>query len=87
MNITKVQLLPIKPQNGLMAFAHVEINNQFYVSSIGVHKRLDGKGYRITYPTRKVGAQNHTIFHPTELTFSKEIEKAICSKAEELMGL
>lgn len=86
MNITKVELLLIKPQNGLMAFAYVEINHQFYVSSIGVHKRLDGQGYRITYPTRKVGEQNHTIFHPTKPTFSKAIKQAICTKAEELMG-
>jgi DNA-binding cell septation regulator SpoVG len=87
MSIIKVELLPIKPQNGLMAFACVEINNEFYVSSIGVHKRRDGKGYRITYPTRKVGEQNLTIFHPTEPSFSKEIEHAICTRAEEVLGL
>ncbi|MGE4573293.1 septation protein SpoVG family protein [Parachlamydia sp.] len=87
MCITKVELLPIRPQNGLMAFACVEIDHQFYVNSIGVHKRRDGKGYRITYPTRKVGEQNLTIFHPTEPSLSKEIEEAICSKAEEVMGL
>jgi DNA-binding cell septation regulator SpoVG len=87
MSTIKVELLPIKPQNGLMAFACVEIDHQFYVSSIGVHKRRDGTGYRITYPTRKVGEQNQTIFHPTEPSLSKEIEQAICNKAEELMGL
>jgi stage V sporulation protein G len=87
MSITKVELLPIKPQKGLMAFACVEIDNQFYISSIGVHKRRDGRGYRITYPTRKVGEQNLTIFHPTEPSLSKEIERAICDKAEEIMGL
>jgi DNA-binding cell septation regulator SpoVG len=87
MSITKVELLPIKPQNGLIAFASVEIDHQFYVSSIGVHKRRDGTGYRITYPTRKVGDQNLTIFHPTEPSLSKEIEKAICDKATEVMGL
>lgn len=87
MNIIKVELLPIKPHNGLMAFACVEINNQFYISSIGVHKRRDGVGYRITYPTKKVGDLNQTIFHPIEPSFSKEMERAICSKAEELMGL
>lgn len=86
MSITKVELLPIKPQNGLMAFANVEIDNQFYVSSIGVHKRRDGTGYRITYPTRKVGEQNLTIFHPTEPCLSKAIEQAICNKAEEMFG-
>jgi stage V sporulation protein G len=67
-----------------MAFACVEIDNQSYVSSIGVHKRRNGAGYRITYPTRKVGEQNITIFHPTEPSLSKEIEEAICSKAKEV---
>jgi DNA-binding cell septation regulator SpoVG len=87
MSITKVELLPIKPQNGLIAFASIEIDNQFYISSIGVHKRRDGTGYRITYPTRKVGEQNVAIFHPTTLSLSKEIEKAICHKAEKVIGL
>jgi len=70
-----------------VGFASVEIEGQFYVSSIGVHKRRDGTGYRITYPTRKVGQQDLTIFHPTEPSLSKEIEQAICDKAEEVMGL
>ena len=84
MIVTKVELIPIRPQNGLVAFACVEINNQFYISSIGVHKRRDGSGYRITYPTRKVGQQDVVIFHPMNLHLSKEIEQAICKKAEEL---
>lgn len=87
MSITKVELLPIKPQSGLMAFACVEIDNHFYVSSIGVHRKRDGTGYRITYPTRKVGEHNQTIFHPTEPSLSKEIERAICNRAEEVLGL
>lgn len=70
-----------------MAFACVEIDNQLYISSIGVHKRRDGTGYRITYPTRKVGEHNQIIFHPTEPALSREIEQAICSKAEEVLGL
>ncbi|MBM3196268.1 MAG: hypothetical protein FJZ62_05940 [Chlamydiae bacterium] len=87
MSITKVEIIPIRPQNGMVGFASVEIEGQFYVSSIGVHKRRDGTGYRITYPTRKVGQQDLTIFHPTEPSLSKEIEQAICDKAEEVMGL
>ncbi|WP_338140280.1 hypothetical protein [Candidatus Protochlamydia sp. R18] len=65
----------------------MEIDHQFYVSSIGVHKRRDGTGYRITCPTRKVGEQNLTIFHPTEPFLSKEIEKVICDKAAKVMDL
>lgn len=82
----KVNLLPIRPHNGLMAFACIEVDDQFYISSIGVHKRLDGTGYRITYPTKKVGDQNVTLCHPIDPYLSKAIELAICKKAAELFG-
>ncbi|MDN3508971.1 MAG: septation protein SpoVG family protein [Candidatus Neptunochlamydia sp.] len=86
MNITKVELLPINPKNGLIAFACVEIDSQFYVSSIGVHKKLDGTGYRVTYPTKKIGEQHLVICHPTKPGLSKEIEEAIFEKVQELFG-
>jgi len=86
MKITKVELLPIRPQGGLMAFACVELDDQFYINSIGVHRRRDGGGYRITYPTKQIGLQQVTICHPTQLDLSRDIEQAICRKAEELFG-
>lgn len=70
-----------------MAFASVELDRHFYVSSIGVYKRLNGQGYRITFPTRKVGEHNLTICHPTKPELSKEIESAITNKAEQVLGL
>lgn len=87
MKITKVEIIPIRPKNGMVGFASVEIEGQFYVSSIGVHKRLDGNGYRITYPTRKVGEHDVNIFHPTNRILSEAIEQAIFNKAESVMGL
>lgn len=87
MKVKKVEIVPIKPQEGLLAFASVEIDDQIYIGSIGVHKRRDGKGYRITFPTRKVGGYQLTICHPTTPDLSKEIESAITSKAEEVLGL
>lgn len=87
MTVKKVEIIPIKPQNGLLAFASVEIDDQLYISSIGIHKRRDGKGFRLTFPTRKVGDHQLTICHPTTPTLSKEIESAIFSKAEEILGL
>jgi stage V sporulation protein G len=46
--------------------------------------RLDGKGFRITYPTKKVGDINVAIFHPLEKELSKEIEQAIFEKAAQI---
>jgi DNA-binding cell septation regulator SpoVG len=87
MKVKKVEIVPIKPHEGLLAFASVEIDGQFYIGSIGVHKRRDGRGYRITFPTRKVGDHQLAICHPTTPDLSKEIESAITSKAEEVLGL
>lgn len=85
MAVKKVEIIPIKPQKGLLAFASIEVD-QFYIGSIGLHKKLDGNGYRVTYPTKKVGDQNITICHPTNPKLSKEIEQAICEKAFEVFG-
>ena len=87
MKVKKVEIVPIKPHEGLLAFASIEIDDQLYIGSIGVHKRRDGKGYRITFPSRKVGDYQMIICHPTTPDLSKEIESAISSKAEEILGL
>jgi stage V sporulation protein G len=86
MTITEIQILPIKPNNGLIAFASVVLDNCLYLGSIGVYKRLDGTGYRITYPTKKIGDNNINIYHPINIETSKTIEKAIILKAEELLN-
>jgi DNA-binding cell septation regulator SpoVG len=70
-----------------MAFASVEIDDRFYIGSIGVYKKRDCTGYRITFPTKKVGDHNLVICHPTTPELSKEIESAITSKAEQVLGL
>ncbi len=86
MAVTKVEILPIHPQDGLMAFACVELDGRFYVSSIGVHRKRDGSGYRITYPTKRIGEGSQTICHPTTQELSREIEKVVCEKAEKVLG-
>ncbi len=85
MTITEIQILPIKPNNGLVAFASVIFDNCLYLGSIGVYKRLDGTGYRITYPTKKISDRDINIYHPINQETSKAIEKAIIEKAEKLL--
>lgn len=85
MKVTKVELIPIRPKDGLVAFACIELDHDFFVGSIGVHKKLNSAGFRITYPSRKVGGISMTICHPIENALSKEIEEAVCSKIELLM--
>lgn len=83
MKIKKVEIVPIRPCEGLIAFANIVLEEGLYLGSIGVHCKLDG-GFRITFPTRKVGETNLCIYHPLNPIVSKEFETAICSRAEEV---
>lgn len=52
MVITEIEITPIRPREGLVAFASCVIDQWLYLGSIAVVTRLDG-GYRLTYPTKK----------------------------------
>ena len=84
MKITEIQIVPIKANNGLVVFASIVLDSQLFLGSIGIHKRLDGSGYRITYPTKLIGNKNINIYHPINKEASKIIEKAIILKVEKL---
>lgn len=85
MKISEVQIQPIKPHDGLVAFASAVLNDELYISSIGVHKKLAGQDLRITYPTRKVGDRNLQVFHPINREASEAIEAAIVEKAKQFL--
>ena len=86
MKITEVEIKPIKPQKGLVAFASIVIENNLYLGSIGVHTKLNSQGYRITYPNKKLGNNYIDIYHPINKQIGLKIEKAITKKAEEVLG-
>lgn len=82
--INEIQIIPIKPRDGLVGFASVVFDGQLYLSSIGIHKKLNSDGYRLTYPTKRVGDRDINIYHPINRQTSKIIEKAILIKAKEI---
>lgn len=77
--------MPIKPNNGLVAFASVIVADSLYLGSIGVYTRLDGNGYRITYPTKKIGAKDMNIYHPISKELGIAIERAVIGRAERIL--
>lgn len=86
MKITEVQIIPIKANNGLIAFGSVLFDDCMFLGSIGIHKKLDGSGYRITYPTKKIGEKDINIFHPINKEVSKLIEDEITKKVNRLFA-
>ena len=83
--ISEVQIVPIKPNNGLIAFASFVLDDKLYLSSIGIHKKLDSSGYRFTYPTKQVCKKDFSIFHPITKELGQEIEEVIIQKLKEVM--
>jgi len=84
--ITEVQIIPIKPNSGLIAFVSLVLNGNLFLGSIGLHSKLDGSGYRLTYPTKAIGDKGINIYHPINKKLSKEIEEAVFSKYSEIIN-
>lgn len=82
-NISEVQVTPIKPKDGLVGFASVIFNDCLYLGSIGIYTRPRG-GFRLTYPTRRAGATNINVFYPIRKEVAITLENVIIAKFEEV---
>lgn len=82
--LSEIQIIPIKPQNGLVAFASFVLDDRLYLGSIGIVTRPNG-GYRLVYPTKKVADRNLNIFYPINREFALAIETEVVRQFEEVM--
>ncbi|OGD25105.1 hypothetical protein A2819_00130 [Candidatus Azambacteria bacterium RIFCSPHIGHO2_01_FULL_40_24] len=86
MTISEINIIPVKPKDGLIGFVSFVLDDKYYVGSIGIFTRLSGGGYRLAYPTKKVGEKNINIFHPITPGAGKVIEDVITEKVNELFN-
>lgn len=85
MRVSEVRIVPVKPSDGLVAFASCVIDGQLFIGSLGVHAKLDGSGYRLTYPTKKVGDNLLNYYHPITKEAGMQIEQAVTAKCREVL--
>jgi stage V sporulation protein G len=83
--ITEVQIIPIKPKDGLVAFASLVLDDSLYLGSIGIVTRPQG-GYRLTYPTKQIGNKDINVFHPINKAFAEVIEHEVIKQFEDVMN-
>jgi DNA-binding cell septation regulator SpoVG len=81
MQITDIKIELIKDRAGLIGFANIVIDSNIYLSSIGIHKKLNKKEYRLTYPKK----QDRGIFHPINKEASLVIENAVFKELKKVM--
>ena len=84
MKLSEVQIIPVKPVNGLVAFASFVLDNNIYLGSIGIVTRPTG-GYRLVFPSKKVNERNINIFYPINKAFAEAIEKEVITALENVM--
>ena len=82
--VTEITISPIKPKDGLVGFASCVYDKRIYLGSIGIYTKLSG-GYRLTYPTKKIGLNSINYFHPINKEAGEIIEEAIVSEYVRLM--
>jgi stage V sporulation protein G len=82
--LSEIQIIPIKPQNGLVAFASFVLDESLYLGSIGIVTRPNG-GYRLVYPTKKVADRNLNIFYPISREFALAVEQEVVKQFEDVM--
>ena len=85
-SVTEIQIIPIKPKDGIVAFTSFVLNEVFYLSSVAIMTRPQG-GYRLVYPTKKIGERSIGIFYPINKEFAEQIEKNVTKRLEEVMSL
>lgn len=85
-SISEIQISPVKPKDGLIAFASFVLDGKYYVGSVAIFTRLGKSGYRLVYPAKKLGEKNLNLFYPINQFVGKFIEDAITEKVNEIFN-
>ena len=83
MVVSEVNITPVKPNRGLIAFASIVVDGNIYLTSIAVYTKLDGS-YRLLYPTKNIGNKPLGLFYPINRETSKAIEEAVFKRCDEV---
>ena len=86
--IENIQIIPVRPQNGLVGFASCELNDQFHIGNIAIYTALNNQlGYRLVFPTKKLkSGQQVPCFYPFRQLAEEVISKSIIEEYCRLMG-
>lgn len=86
--ISEIQIIPIKPRNGLVAFASCIINDSFYLGNIAIYTSPSNpEGFRLVYPSKTLpNGKDINVFHPINKQSGRIISEAIIKKFKEIIS-
>lgn len=83
--VSEVQIIPVKPKGGLVAFASCVIDSQFYVGDIAIYTRPNGEDYRLVYPCKVLpNGKRINCFHPINREAADKVTQAIIAVFRDL---
>jgi len=81
-NISKIEIVPIPPRNGLVGFTSFQINDSFFVGNVAIYSSPSSRdGFRLVYPC-KMGV---SCFNPINRDVGMIIQKQVVSRYLELI--
>lgn len=84
--LSEIQILPVKPQNGLVAFASFVLNGQFYIGNVAIYTTIDGCDYRLVYPDKNLpNGKKINLFHPISREAGESIKEVVINKYKEFI--
>ncbi len=81
--LSEIEIVPVQPKDGLVAFTSFTLYGIFRCSSVAIMTRPSG-GYRLVYPTKKVGSRVMSIFYPITHKVGSAVEEEVIKKYEEV---
>ena len=88
LEISEIQIIPIKPREGLVAFASCIINNFLYIGSIALYTSPSKpESFRLVYPSKTLpNGKEISCVHPINKKAGEFISIKIIEKYKEIMS-
>lgn len=86
--VSEIQIVPVKPKEGLVAFASCVINESLYIGNIAVYTSTTRQeGYRLVYPTKILpNGKEINCVHPINKKAGDLISQAILRQFKTLVS-
>ncbi len=88
LRISEIQIIPLKPKEGLVAFASCVVNKALYIGNIAIYTSPSTQeGFRLVYPVKTLpnGKEIHCV-HPITKEAGEAILKEIIKKFREVIS-
>ncbi len=84
--ISQIDVVPIRPQAGLLAFTSFVINDAFFCGDIAIHGRPNGD-LRLVFP-RKIlfNGKQINIFYPVSKSAGELVLREVSKKYQQITG-